>query len=498
MFRSGGGGTSSKLVLLVLTILLGKSLNAFSITLENATSASGKHLNKFFYNLTSLSDDRDEPEDCIYNDKKIAELNANQLIMRLTEECRYDRLTNPRPSNGGPLVVRIHLDIKHIDLLDNELYKIDAVVKYRYTDHRLKFEHVSPKRGKVKGRDLIQKRIWIPEIAVLNKVDAKVMGLEGKDVFASISPQGEVVYAFRSLITPYCDMDFRKFPFDRQNCTLDFQSLISNKDELLVLWDKEAVKLPEHITGFQLLNFNTSNDPLRTLNTIDDNLDGHHSTVRFNFRVAREVGHYLLDYFIPSILLVGTSWITFWLQADASPPRTTLGTSTMLTFITLATAQTKSLPKVSYIKISEIWFLGCVMFILASLVEFAFVNLIFRRKKNCELKKVNSKYVFKCTLTPSLARNELYNNMGLLNGDNPAIESMATKGTNCDEPILRGSHHNIVEGEPEMNNYRVTWTTMTPKEVANWIDTRCRVVFPLAFLIFNLFFWSYTLSVSYN
>lgn len=123
------------------------------------------------------------------------------------------------------------------------------------------------------------------------------------------------------------------------------------------------------------------------------------------------MGFYMMDYFIPSWMIVATSWVTFWLQADQTAPRVTLGTSTMLTFITLASSQGKTLPKVSYIKASEIWFLGCVGFIFASLVEFAFVNIIWRRKKNVELKKVNTKYVMKSTLTPRLARKELNSSM---------------------------------------------------------------------------------------
>jgi hypothetical protein len=103
------------------------------------------------------------------------------------------------------------------------------------------------------------------------------------------------------------------------------------------------------------------------------------------------MGFYLLDYFIPSMMIVAISWVTFWLQADQSAPRITLGTSTMLTFITLASAQGKTLPKVSYIKASEIWFLGCTGFIFGSLVEFAFVNTIWRRKNNVQLKKVCAK-----------------------------------------------------------------------------------------------------------
>lgn len=87
-------------------------------------------------------------------------------------------------------------------------------------------------------------------------------------------------------------------------------------------------------------------------------------------------------------MIVAISWVSFWLQADQTAPRIMLGTTTMLTFITLASAQGKTLPKVSYIKASEIWFMGCTGFIFGSLVEFAFVNTIWRRKKNVELKKV--------------------------------------------------------------------------------------------------------------
>lgn len=136
-------------------------------------------------------------------------------------------------------------------------------------------------------------------------------------------------------------------------------------------------------------------------------LVGKYSSLSFTVHLAREMGFYLMDYFIPSWMIVSTSWVTFWLQADQTAPRVTLGCSTMLTFITLASSQGKTLPKVSYIKASEIWFLGCTTFIFASLAEFAFVNIIWRRRKNVELKKVNSKYIMRSTLTPRLARREI-------------------------------------------------------------------------------------------
>lgn len=54
---------------------------------------------------------------------------------------------------------------------------------------------------------------------------------------------------------------------------------------------------------------------------------GNYSSLSFTVHLAREMGFYLMDYFLPSIMIVSISWVSFWLQADASPPRIMLGTS---------------------------------------------------------------------------------------------------------------------------------------------------------------------------
>lgn len=39
------------------------------------------------------------------------------------------------------------------------------------------------------------------------------------------------------------------------------------------------------------------------------------------------------------------------------------------------------------------------------------------------------------------------------------------------------------------------WTTMTPQQIAIWIDKRARFVFPVGFLVFNIFYWIFVLVV---
>ncbi|XP_026468894.1 glycine receptor subunit alpha-3-like, partial [Ctenocephalides felis] len=309
-----------------------------------------------------------------------------------------------------------------------------------------------------------------------------------------------------------------------------------NTSELLLTWEPTAqvTLAPElHLTEYVLTDMWVNETVVKA--DLDDlrhgAFGGTYSALSFTIQISREMGYYLMDYFLPSVMIVSCSWVSFWLAADQSAPRVTLGTSTMLSFITLASAQGKTLPKVSYIKASEIWFLGCTGFIFGSLVEFAFVNTIWRRRKNVELKKVNSKYILKSTLTPRLARKEFHASFNSNPGGGNKDDQDLGRGIRVFPPPLvkarscssldrsngsgnflsvHGNDHKVptitaqcaddaasdqisvcVDGENEEPAQIVhhTWTTMTPQEISMWIDKRSRICFPIAFAIFNFFYW---------
>ncbi|KAF5280509.1 hypothetical protein FQA39_LY18031 [Lamprigera yunnana] len=447
---------------------------------------------------------------------------VNQFITRLTHECRYDKVT--RPPMKDPLNVTLQVDIMHIEAVEQLQFKMHMLVQYRYIDYRLQYEDISPNRGVMLGEEVLKNKIWIPHIVLTNEKENFIMGLEGNDQFVSISPEGEVMYSYRMTATIYCWMDLKKFPFDEQECHLLFRSWTYNASKLLLKWDEhEPVKVANqlHLTEFELVHYHTS-EKLVPASLTHGAFVGNYSILVFEFKLQREIGFYILDFFIPSILLVATSWITFWLQADNGPPRITLGTSTMLAFITLAQGQSRSLPRVSYIKASEIWFLGCTVFIFLSMVEFAFVNIIWRRKKKVELKKVNSKYILKSTLTPSLARKEFQksSSMSKLHKSH-SCSSLNDCGCNTKDNLTAYNNYLTVHSFPSTmeipriqmerdndlistdsqltipvpNNTEVShekkWTSMTPQEVAIWIDKRSRIVFPCAFIVFNIFYWAF-------
>ena len=57
--------------------------------------------------------------------------------------------------------------------------------------------------------------------------------------------------------------------------------------------------------------------------------------------------------YIPTCLIVMMSWISFWIKPEAVPARVTLGVTSLLTLSTQHANSQKSLPPVSYIKVTS-------------------------------------------------------------------------------------------------------------------------------------------------
>lgn len=223
--------------------------------------------------------------------------------------------------------------------------------------------------------------------------DSGILGTNEKDVLTSISPDGTIIISKRIHATLFCKMDLRKFPFDKQQCKTVIESWMYNRSEIVLHWEVHSpMKMGpnQHLTEYELMRVSTNETMVNAdLNNFrHGDISGNYSSLSFTIVLHRQIGYYLMDYFMPSIMIVAISWVTFWLQADQTAPRVMLGCTTMLTFITLSTNQDKALPKVSYEKASDIWFIACIGFIFMSMVEFAFVNIIWRRRKNVALKKV--------------------------------------------------------------------------------------------------------------
>ncbi|KAL7981878.1 hypothetical protein Chor_000935 [Crotalus horridus] len=156
---------------------------------------------------------------------------------------------------------------------------------------------------------------------------------------------------------------------------------------------------------------------------------------------------------------------------DAAPARVALGITTVLTMTTQSSGSRTSLPKVSYVKAIDIWMAVCLLFVFSALLEYAAVNFVSRQHK--ELLRFHRKR--KKNKDDDIRENR-FNFTGYGMGP-PCIQAK-------DGVVPKGS------------NNQVQSAFLTPEEMrkvfidrAKKIDTISRACFPLAFLIFNIFYW---------
>ncbi|NXU22123.1 GLRB protein, partial [Thalassarche chlororhynchos] len=114
---------------------------------------------------------------------------------------------------------------------------------------------------------------------------------------------------------------------------------------------------------------------------------GYYTCVEVIFTLRRQVGFYMMGVYAPTLLIVVLSWLSFWINPDASAARVPLGIFSVLSLASECTTLAAELPKVSYVKALDVWLIVCLLFGFASLVEYAVVQVMLNNPKRIEAEK---------------------------------------------------------------------------------------------------------------
>ena len=108
---------------------------------------------------------------------------------------------------------------------------------------------------------------------------------------------------------------------------------------------------------------------------------------------ARRLSFYLTKVYIPAMLVVIVSWLSFFVDKNSAPARVSLGITTVLTMTTLIMGFGQgSLPVVSYVRALDLYLIVCYLLVFASFAEYAVVN--YRSKLPNKILSVGISYKF--------------------------------------------------------------------------------------------------------
>ncbi|XP_037970132.1 glutamate-gated chloride channel isoform X7 [Plutella xylostella] len=203
---------------------------------------------------------------------------------------------------------------------------------------------------------------------------------------------------------------------------------------------------------------------------------GNYSCLKVDLIFTRDRSFYFTTVFIPGIILVTSSFITFWLEWNAVPARVMIGVTTMLNFFTTSNGFRSTLPVVSNLTAMNVWDGVCMCFIYASLLEFVCVNYVGRKRplhnvvyrpgENPVTQPADKK-------RDSTGAAELVNCAACSAGP-PGACTHTTNNGGVTEPCFV----QVRKKEPPH-----------PIRVAKTIDVIARITFPTAYAVFLIFFF---------
>eukprot|EP00069_Balaena_mysticetus_P006151 bmy_18462T0 len=243
---------------------------------------------------------------------------------------------------------------------------------------------------------------------------------------------------------------------------------------------------------------------------------GAYPRLSLSFRLKRNIGYFILQTYMPSILITILSWVSFWINYDASAARVALGITTVLTMTTINTHLRETLPKIPYVKAIDMYLMGCFVFVFLALLEYAFVNYIFfgrgpqRQKKLAEktAKAKNDRSKGDSNRVDAhgnilLTSLEVHNEMNEVTGGigdtrNSAI-SFDNSGIQYRKQSMPREGHGRHMGDrsiPHKKTHLRRRSSQLKIKIpdltdVNAIDRWSRIVFPFTFSLFNLVYWLY-------
>ncbi|CAL8288757.1 unnamed protein product [Lota lota] len=293
-----------------------------------------------------------------------------------------------RPDFGGkPVAVGMSIDVASIDMVSevNMDYTLTMYFQQYWRDKRLAYTGI-PLNLTLDNR--VADQLWVPDTYFLNDKKSFVHGVTVKNRMIRLHPDGTVLYGLRITTTAACMMDLRRYPLDEQNCTLEIESYGYTTDDIEFYW-KGGETAVTGVTRIELPQFSIVDYKLVSRNVVFST--GAYPRLSLSFKLKRNIGYFILQTYMPSILITILSWVSFWINYDASAARVALGITTVLTMTTINTHLRETLPKIPYVKAIDMYLMGCFVMVFLALLEYAFVNYIFFGRGPQMQKKLSEK-----------------------------------------------------------------------------------------------------------
>ncbi|KAJ1528014.1 hypothetical protein ONE63_007938 [Megalurothrips usitatus] len=386
---------------------------------------------------------------CRFDDGK----SDKEILDNLLTNNRYDKRLLP-PVSG---VLKVNMSVLLLSLASPDesslKYEVEFLLQQQWLDPRLQYSNHS--RYDYLNAIHHHSDIWLPDTYFIMHGDFKDP-LIPVHFALRIFRNGTVHYLMRRHLILSCQGHIATFPFDDPQCSFAMESISYEQNQIRYVWknDEDTLRTSPSLTSLNAYLIKNSTIPCPT----KASWRGNYSCLKVDLIFTRDRAFYFTTVFIPGIILVTSSFITFWLEWNAVPARVMIGVTTMLNFFTTSNGF-RSFVAVNYVGRKR-----------------PLHNVVYRPGENPVTQRLPAlvSRIGMIMATPLGDKKE--------GSTGPSeIVSCTNCGPNpCTHPANNGCVTEVRKREPPH-----------PIRVAKTIDVIARITFPAAYAIFLVFFFYY-------
>jgi len=213
-------------------------------------------------------------------------------------------------------------------------------------------------------------QLWKPTLEIYGLEEYKNHQILGKMAGLRITKNKWVKYDSKVTIEISCQMDFSQYPFDRHICNFQVGSYFYNKNSMtcsssLFEDNLDERNLQHHI---RLRNLSAGKEQVQ-LNS------GEYAACGFEVLLTRKHEPLVFQVYIPCILFVTVSWISFIIDPAVVPGRMSLLVILFLVIINVFNNVKSSAPAAASGRLNAIdrYIVTCIFSIFSAIIEYAVV-----------------------------------------------------------------------------------------------------------------------------
>ncbi|XP_045205196.2 glycine receptor subunit alpha-2-like [Mercenaria mercenaria] len=379
----------------------------------------------------------------------------------------YDKKLPPKHDRvGNDRQVRVTVNIFVNSMFSiseaNMDYSMSLFLRERWLDERLKYEDTINITRLELDKSLFED-VWMPDMYILNEKASDFHEVTIPNKLIHVYPDGAVQYSARVTGSFSCLMHLQKYPFDKQACHFEVESYGHSTETMKFVWSDGAVSMAENI---EFPQFTIAE--IKPYSCEKNYYGIVYPCIGVKFILERNYAYYLIQIYVPSILIVILSFVNFWLDCTSVPARISLGLLTVLTMTTQSAGARANLPRVSYVKAIDVYMATCLAFVFLALLEFAYVNVLTRAENRKPSEKEHRGNKDEDDTAETKLSNGSCEQSGKPIQTADVSVSITSKGKRCS-----------------------CFQRLSGVGRARLVDKVSRVLFPAVFTVFNIIYWIY-------